>query len=146
MTSLQVSLAGTHLYESLFFLSFLLQVDGGSGRENGGSETMTAIAHSDEGSLEGQGSDTGDTQKTRAAIEHLKTKIDKTMDLIRREQNQKECELSVGADTDVQTGNGAENSNNPATCCAGLHAKETGGRWVGGGGGELGSMSLSTIL
>ena len=57
---------------------------------------MTAIAHSDEGSLEGQGSDAGDSQKTRAAIEHLKAKIDKTMDLIRREQNQKECESLVG--------------------------------------------------
>lgn len=67
-------------------------MDGGTERENGGSETMTAIAYSDEGSLEGQGSDGGDvTQKARAAIDHLKTKIDKTKDLIRKEQDQKEC-------------------------------------------------------
>ncbi|XP_076456974.1 transmembrane and coiled-coil domain protein 3-like isoform X2 [Babylonia areolata] len=81
-------------------------VDGSSGRENGGSETMTTTAHSDEGSQEGQGSDGGDTQKTRAAIEHLKTKIDKTKDLIRKEQNQKESNvneyLQLAASADKQ--------------------------------------------
>ena len=68
------------------------QMDGSSGRENGASETMTAVAHSDEGSLEGQGSDGGDAQKTRAAIEHLKAKMEKTREMIRREQTQKESE------------------------------------------------------
>ncbi|KAK7091697.1 hypothetical protein V1264_009350 [Littorina saxatilis] len=70
-------------------------MDGGTERENGGSETMTAVAYSDEGSLEGQGSDGGDvTQKARAAIDHLKTKIDKTKDLIRKEQDQKESNVN----------------------------------------------------
>ncbi|KAL8561540.1 hypothetical protein ACOMHN_057233 [Nucella lapillus] len=81
-------------------------VDGASGRENGGSETMTTTAHSDEGSLEGQGSDGGDTHKTRAAIEHLKAKIEKTKDLIRKEQNQKESNvneyLQLAASADKQ--------------------------------------------
>ena len=91
----------------MIFVSLPLQVDGASGRENGGSETMTAVAHSDEGSLEGQGSDGGDTSKTRAAIEHLKTKIDKTKGLIRQEQNQKESESSL---TGVVTYNNNDNN------------------------------------
>ena len=69
----------------LWIISLDFQVDG---RENG-SETLTTTAHSDEGSIEGHGSESGD--KTRAAIEHLKSKISKTKEAIRIEQDQKEC-------------------------------------------------------
>jgi hypothetical protein len=63
-------------------------VDRGSGRGENGSE-YTATAHSDEGSLEGHGSESGD--KTKAAIDHLKAKITKTRQLIKQEQDTKEC-------------------------------------------------------
>ncbi|KAL8596778.1 hypothetical protein ACOMHN_053874 [Nucella lapillus] len=69
-------------------------MDAGPCWENGKCETLTSVTYSDEGSLEGQGSECGDTHKTRAAIEHLKAKIEKTKELIRKEQTHKETNVN----------------------------------------------------
>lgn len=69
-------------------------MDAGPCWENGKSETLTSVTHSDEGSLEGQGAEYGDTHKTRAAIDHLKAKIEKTKELIRKEQTHKETNVN----------------------------------------------------
>ncbi|XP_076437977.1 transmembrane and coiled-coil domains protein 1-like [Babylonia areolata] len=70
-------------------------VDGGPFWEsNGKAETLT-VTHSDEGSLEGQGSEVGgDTHKARAAIRHLQAKINKTKELIKQEQTHKESNVN----------------------------------------------------
>lgn len=64
--------------------------DGSSGRENGGSDSISTTVTED--FMDGQ--ELGDSQKVRAAIDHLQTKMTKTKELIRREQNQKESNVN----------------------------------------------------
>ncbi|KAK7487319.1 hypothetical protein BaRGS_00021408, partial [Batillaria attramentaria] len=69
--------------------------DGSSGRENGGSDSVsTTIIQAGEDFSDGLGSDSSETQKVRAAIDHLQTKINKTKELIRREQTTKETNVN----------------------------------------------------
>ncbi|XP_025089033.1 transmembrane and coiled-coil domains protein 1-like isoform X4 [Pomacea canaliculata] len=70
-------------------------VDGGSSRENGTTSLSAAtIVPTDENTIEAQGPEGSDAQKQRQAIEHLQAKINKTKELIRREQTQKESNVN----------------------------------------------------